>query len=83
MIQKIVSKEKEMGKEFITPPANNMEEIYADSTNKSPIIIVLSPGADPMTDIIKLAKLKKDMKYESISLGQGQAEKAKSAINLA
>jgi dynein heavy chain len=83
MIQKIVSKEKEMGKEFITPPANNMEEIYADSTNKSPIIIVLSPGADPMTDIIKLAKLKKDMKYESISLGQGQAEKAKSAIKLA
>jgi dynein heavy chain len=56
-----------------------MEEIYADSCNKQPIIIVLSPGADPMTDIIKLAALKK-IKYESLSLGQGQGEKAKTAI---
>lgn len=79
MIQKIVTKEKEMGKEFITPPANDMEEIYADSCNKQPIIIVLSPGADPMTDIIKLSTLKK-IKYESLSLGQGQGEKAKTAI---
>ena len=68
MIQKIVTKEKEMGKDFITPPANDMEEIYADSTNKQPIIIVLSPGADPMTDIRNLSVLKK-VKYESLSLG--------------
>lgn len=71
-----------MGKEFITPPANDMEEIYADSCNKQPIIIVLSPGADPMTDIIKLSTLKK-IKYESLSLGQGQGEKAKTAIKQA
>jgi len=68
-----------MGKEFITPPANDMEEIYEDSNNKQPIIIVLSPGADPMTDIIKLSNIKK-IKYESLSLGQGQGEKAKNAI---
>jgi len=71
-----------MGKEFITPPANEMEEIFADSNNKQPIIIVLSPGADPMTDIIKLAGLKK-IRYESLSLGQGQGEKAKNAIKKA
>jgi dynein heavy chain len=71
-----------MGKEYISPPANDMEEIYADSTNKQPIIIVLSPGADPMTDIRNLSHSKK-IKYESLSLGQGQGEKAKIAIKLA
>jgi hypothetical protein len=49
-----------------------MEEIFADSTNKQPIIIVLSPGADPMTEIRNLSDLKR-IKFESLSLGQGQA----------
>ena len=35
-----------------------------------------------MTDIIKLSALKK-IKYESLSLGQGQGEKAKHAIKQA
>jgi len=75
MIQKIVKKQPELGKTFITPPSNNMEEIFNDSTNKQPIMIVLSPGADPMTDIRNLSTLKK-IKFESLSLGQGQAPKA-------
>lgn len=75
MLQKIVKKQPELGKKFITPPTNDMEEIFADSTNKQPIIIVLSPGADPMTDIRNLSTLKK-IKFESLSLGQGQAQKA-------
>jgi dynein heavy chain len=40
---------------------------------------VLSAGADPMTDIRNLSTLKK-IKYESLSLGAGQAEKAINAI---
>jgi len=62
MIQKIVTKEKELGKDFITPPANDLEQIYKESVNKQPIIIVISPGADPMTDIMKLSG-KVDVKY--------------------
>jgi hypothetical protein len=45
-----------------------MEEIFDDSANKQPIMIVLSPGADPMTDIRNLSNLKK-IKFESLSLG--------------
>jgi len=70
MIQKIVKKQPELGKPYITPPANDMEEIFDDSTNKQPIMIVLSPGADPMTDIRNLSNAKK-IKFESLSLGQG------------
>lgn len=75
MIQKIVKKQPELGKPYITPPSNDMEEIFDDSTNKQPIMIVLSPGADPMTDIRNLSNAKK-IKFESLSLGQGQAPKA-------
>jgi len=32
-----------------------MEKSYEDSNNKVPIIIVLSPGADPMSELQKLA----------------------------
>lgn len=70
-----MKKQPELGKTYITPPSNNMEEIFDDSTNKQPIMIVLSPGADPMTDIRNLSNLKK-IKFESLSLGQGQAPKA-------
>ncbi len=54
-IQMMVTNEKEMGEKYITPPAFDMNEVFADSTNKQPIIIVLSAGADPMTDIIGLS----------------------------
>ena len=43
---------------------------------------MLSPGADPMTDIRNLSNLKK-IKYESLSLGAGQAEKAVNTIKKA
>lgn len=31
-----------------------MEKTYLDSLNNIPIIIVLSPGADPMSELVKL-----------------------------
>lgn len=69
-IQMMVSGEKELGDKYIMPPAFDMNEVFADSTNKQPIIIVLSAGADPMTDIFNLSQQKK-IKYESLSLGAG------------
>jgi dynein heavy chain len=75
----MVSMEKELGEKYLTPPAFDMNEVFSDSTNKQPIIIVLSAGADPMTEIRNLSTLKK-IKYESLSLGAGQAEKAINAI---
>jgi len=87
MIEKLIKKEKELGKKYTMPPPFDMGEIFADSTNKTPIIIVLSPGADPMTEIITLCSQKfggavKD-KLTSLSLGKGQAEKAVAEIKAA
>jgi dynein heavy chain, axonemal len=51
----MIKKEKELGPPYIIPPSFDMEKTYSDSSNKVPIIIVLSPGADPMTELSKLA----------------------------
>lgn len=56
MVQKLITQEEELGQEYIIPPSFDMLEIVADSRNTSPIIIVLSPGADPMVDIMEVQK---------------------------
>jgi hypothetical protein len=45
-----------------------MDKSYSDSTNKVPIIIVLSPGADPMAELQKLGGDYR-AKIQAISLG--------------
>lgn len=79
-IQQLIRKEPELGKPFITPPPFHLGKSFADSTNKTPVIFVLSPGADPMSELVKLAEQKKIGKPTSLSLGQGQGAKAKEAI---
>jgi dynein heavy chain len=44
--------EEELGKIFIMSPAFNLEEAFKDTINTSPIIFVLSPGADPIAYLI-------------------------------
>jgi len=79
MIQKIIKKQPELGKEYLTPPQSDLSALYKDSKNSAAIIIVISPGADPMTEINNLsAKMK--IANKSISLGRGQSGKAVDAI---
>jgi dynein heavy chain len=61
---------KTLGKYFIESPPMKLEEVLADSTPSTPIIFVLSPGADPIAYLIALAE-KKNMKdkLKTISLG--------------
>jgi dynein heavy chain len=51
MVQRLIVNEEELGRDYIIPPPFDMMEIYSDSNNKAPLIIVLSAGADPMIDI--------------------------------
>jgi dynein heavy chain len=68
-----------LGKQFIIPPTFDLPKCYKDSCNLTPLIFMLSPGSDPVTDFIKFAK-EMDKKTESISLGQGQGPKAQELV---
>jgi len=63
---------KTLGKYFIESPPMKLHEVLADSTPSTPIIFVLSPGADPIAYLMALANEKgMKEKLKTISLGQG------------
>lgn len=66
---------REMGEHFVQPPVINYEQIFQQSSPYSPILFILSPGADPQVDIQKLGErygFTAPSKFRFISLGQGQ-----------
>jgi len=70
-----------LGKDFLEPPSFNLEKSFNDSTPCMPLIFVLSPGADPMSEINRLgAKVQMSERQNAVSLGQGQGNKAASAV---
>ena len=74
----------QLGKEFIDPPTFNLGACYADSTNITPLVFVLSPGTDPVADFRKYAiETGMESKIGLVSLGQGQEKKAEKEIEKA
>ncbi|KAI9347975.1 dynein heavy chain and region D6 of dynein motor-domain-containing protein [Zopfochytrium polystomum] len=65
---------EKLGKRYVEPPPFNLASSYADSNQCAPLIFILSPGADPMTGLLKFADIKRmgGSRLQSISLGQGQ-----------
>ena len=60
-----------LGARYMEPQPFRLEPIYADSLPNVPLIFVLSPGADPMADLLAFAEAK-GRRVEAVSLGQGQ-----------
>jgi len=56
-----------MGQYYVENPPMEMDLIYKESDKKTPIIFVLSQGADPRESMLKFAK-KKDMESERLRL---------------
>ena len=56
------------------PPVVNLETILEQSSPISPIVFILSPGADPAGELGKLAELKGfgGNRFKFLAMGQGQ-----------
>ena len=74
---------EEMGKRYIEPPPFDLMACYNDSNCATPLIFVLTPGADPMSGLLKCADELGfgGKRMVAISLGQGQGPIAEAAIN--
>ena len=84
VIYKIINFVNEsLGRKYVEVPPIAMEEVYLDTNCRSPVIFILSQGADPMSMIVRLAENKGfSEKLEILSLGKGQGERAKRLIEV-
>jgi dynein heavy chain len=72
---------QELGESFIVSPPFDLVGAYNDSRCTTPLIFVLSAGADPTEYLLKFAIEKEyQEKLHIISLGQGQGPKAEKLI---
>jgi dynein heavy chain len=70
-----------LGATFVEPTPFDLEGCYNDSTNDSPLIFVLSSGANPMEALLKAAAARgKRRGMKVVSLGQGQGPIAEIAM---
>ena len=59
-----------LGEKFTESPPFDLEGAFKDSQSATPVIFVLSPGADPMAYLLKLAKESEmDARMRMLSLG--------------
>lgn len=64
---------EDFGEEFISPPPFDIGRSFRDSSALTPLVFILSPGADPMGSLLLFAEKMGYMEsFKFISLGQGQ-----------
>lgn len=73
-----------MNEFYVKSPPLVYEKIYAQSTEKTPIVFILSPGADPQGEIQRLVEQTGIgmNKFRFLALGQGMEGQAKSLVEL-
>ncbi|XP_069795725.1 dynein axonemal heavy chain 12 isoform X2 [Narcine bancroftii] len=65
---------EKLGRRFVETPPFDLAKSFGDSNATIPLLFILSPGADPMASLLKLTNDKNmdAVRFQSISLGQGQ-----------
>uniref|UniRef100_A0A8C2U8V4 Dynein axonemal heavy chain 10 n=1 Tax=Coturnix japonica TaxID=93934 RepID=A0A8C2U8V4_COTJA len=63
-----------MSEKFVQPPVISFEAIFEQSSPNSPVVFILSPGCDPISDLMKLAERSGfgGDKLKFLAMGQGQ-----------
>ncbi|XP_076002176.1 cytoplasmic dynein 2 heavy chain 1 isoform X2 [Genypterus blacodes] len=66
-----------LGMKELSPPPLNLRRLYGETLEWEPVLIIISPGADPSQELTELAAetVGRD-NYHEISMGQGQADLA-------
>jgi dynein heavy chain len=70
---------EELGEQFVTPPPFDLLATFHESTAVTPLVFVLSAGTDPSGELLAFADSRRQT-VRTISLGQGQGDKAEQAI---
>jgi hypothetical protein len=71
-----------LGSQFVTPPPLNLGKVFKDSSPLSPLIFIITPGIDPLDEILGVAaSLDLDKYVKSYSLGRGRGDGAEELIN--
>lgn len=72
-----------MGEQYVTPPVVSLESVFDQSTPFSPIVFILSPGADPAGELGKLAEVKGygGNRFKLLAMGQGQEKVGVKSFN--
>ncbi|RNC31398.1 putative dynein heavy chain cytosolic, partial [Trypanosoma cruzi] len=72
-----------LGERYVIPPILRYKDVLDKSSSTAPIVFIVSPGANPTEEIIKLATKEVGIqKFRSISLGQGQGEEAMKLVEV-
>ncbi|OQR86956.1 flagellar inner arm dynein 1 heavy chain alpha [Achlya hypogyna] len=71
-----------LGEKYVQPPVLDYARIYAQSAPTAPIVCILSPGADPQSDIQTLGEATgfSGHKFKFLALGQGQGPLAEQML---
>ncbi|EPY79965.1 hypothetical protein CB1_000877044, partial [Camelus ferus] len=68
---------KTLGLKELSPPPLNLKRLYKETLEIEPILIIISPGADPSQELQELASAERSAEcYHQVAMGQGQADLA-------
>uniref|UniRef100_A0A803SUA0 Dynein cytoplasmic 2 heavy chain 1 n=1 Tax=Anolis carolinensis TaxID=28377 RepID=A0A803SUA0_ANOCA len=68
---------KALGIKELSPPPLNLKRLYKETLEIEPILIIISPGADPSQELQELASVERSGDcYHQVAMGQGQADLA-------
>lgn len=71
-----------MGEQYLRPPQLDLAACFSESTPRTPIVFILSPGSDPVAQLRKFAE-EMHTNVHAMSLGKDQGPRAKVLIDVA